>query len=555
MLRLLYNHNPFYLVSALLVLKAAPALFAPGDDGVRLLALLAGYTALLAVAGVLVIRAGGVWEDARSILLVLVLLFIAMSACFDEDAIARPERGAALLGAAWLFAAGVSEAVLRAAGIRLRRGLRLPYHALLALFFGYPLALAALLRAGGAGGPPLASGILAFPLAASTIALALIPAVRRGPRYVARSGTPWSWPLFPWSLFFVLGAGVALRTRWLVAAYLPAPGAEVPWGAFLLSPILLAAAALALESGIATGSIRAVRAGLRLPAAAIACALHTGARGPGREALLGDLAVSLGSPVTLVAIAAAAFYAIALARRVRAAETGLLASLAVLAASTGGARAGPHPLPLALISLAAFIGAARTGATWRALAGGAAALLALGAGQGSAGLGPLAGEPAASFHAAYFVALASALALDDPLARALRDACAYTIATALAAALWAWPSLFPDIDEAARIPYASMLFCFTCAIYGLIREPCWLRAVLLEVATALVAAGAAAHGLSESSGGRGGALLFWSGASFALASLVSASKSGALAPAVRRVALAAGLAPRGRAEEVRAASP
>src|SRR5208283_2497128 len=91
--RLLYTHNPFYCVSALLVLwgleksfylhglKPQPELLMSG---------LAGYAVLLAAVTCLLIHAGQLWEDIRTVLLLIVLIFLAISMSFDEVLAADP---------------------------------------------------------------------------------------------------------------------------------------------------------------------------------------------------------------------------------------------------------------------------------------------------------------------------------------------------------------------------------------------------------------------------------------------------------------------------------
>ena len=87
-LRFLYNHNPFYLISTCLVLYGLQAAFhpKPGEliDPWMLLAALSGYTLLSAITAFLIVRFGKVWEDARSLLLILLFLFLALSVSFDE---------------------------------------------------------------------------------------------------------------------------------------------------------------------------------------------------------------------------------------------------------------------------------------------------------------------------------------------------------------------------------------------------------------------------------------------------------------------------------------
>jgi hypothetical protein len=51
--------------------------------------------------------------------------------------------------------------------------------------------------------------------------LGFFPAIRRGPQYVANNGTPWRWPLFPWTAVGVIVAAVAMRTFVLCMTFGP----------------------------------------------------------------------------------------------------------------------------------------------------------------------------------------------------------------------------------------------------------------------------------------------------------------------------------------------
>src|SRR5689334_3250939 len=85
--RFLYTSNPFYVISAALVLVGLWMSFNPRATVFEVPALmlgLAGYTALLAATAVVLIRFGGVWQDVRTILLLVVLLFLATSVTIDE---------------------------------------------------------------------------------------------------------------------------------------------------------------------------------------------------------------------------------------------------------------------------------------------------------------------------------------------------------------------------------------------------------------------------------------------------------------------------------------
>ena len=144
LVRLLYSHNPFYCVSAFLVLWGLGKSFhvhgaTPQPE--LLMSGLAGYALLLAAVGCLLIRAGQLWEDIRTILLLIVLIFLAISMSFDEVLSADLATGRLYFLGGLAFSVVVSELVLRGVRLRLPILFRLPYYALLALFFLYPLLL------------------------------------------------------------------------------------------------------------------------------------------------------------------------------------------------------------------------------------------------------------------------------------------------------------------------------------------------------------------------------------------------------------------------------
>src|SRR3954471_3933246 len=117
----LYTSNPFYVLSADLVFIGLRMSFdASGktpETGALMLALL-GYTLLLATTACLLIRLGDVWDDVRTLLLLVVAMFLAVSVTFDETLAGNPRLGTALYAGGLLFAVAVSEGLLR--GIRLR---------------------------------------------------------------------------------------------------------------------------------------------------------------------------------------------------------------------------------------------------------------------------------------------------------------------------------------------------------------------------------------------------------------------------------------------------
>ncbi|MEX2287400.1 MAG: hypothetical protein WD648_09945, partial [Planctomycetaceae bacterium] len=201
-LKYIYTHNPFYAISASLMMFAVLKAYGTIEVGTIntwiMAGVLAGYTLVLAVIGVLIVRRGKVWEDARSILLLLLVLFVAVSICADDLFVRATSagQGAGLLLGGYLFSAVVSEAVLRGAGIRLGLAYRIPYHLMMALFYVVPWWCSPEfnIRKNAA----IEWTLLLFPTAAAVLFLTLLPAVRRGPKYVANNGTPWPWPTFPW---------------------------------------------------------------------------------------------------------------------------------------------------------------------------------------------------------------------------------------------------------------------------------------------------------------------------------------------------------------------
>src|SRR5262249_39443741 len=149
LLRWVCTSNPFYVLSAALFLFGLRISF--GDqvrdiDSGALMGGLAGYTLLLAAAALLLVRFAGVWNDVRTVLLLVVLMFLATSVTFDELLVLNPDRGQWYFLGGLVFAVVLSEVLLHGIRLKLPLLLRVPYHLTLALFFLYPLALEPLVR-------------------------------------------------------------------------------------------------------------------------------------------------------------------------------------------------------------------------------------------------------------------------------------------------------------------------------------------------------------------------------------------------------------------------
>lgn len=331
--RWLYTQNPFYIISADLVFLGLRGSFDPGardfDTG-ALIAGLAGYTVLLAATACLLIRFGRVWDDVRSILLLVVMMFLAISVSFDEILVIKPKVGAACFAGGLVFAIAVSELLLRGIRLRLPALFRVPYHLGLALFFLYPIALVPFRDRPEA--PAAYWAVFGFSPLAGLVALTLLPAVWRGRGYLRGNGSPWRWPMYPWSLFFFLGLGVIGRSWYLCTSMHGIDAVRTIFGPFFWIPFGLAVAVVVLEIGREARSAATVRVALAMPLALAGLGL-VGHRG---DSVYRSFQVlfhgQLGCTPAFAALwLALAFYLVAMARRIGGAWAGLLWTLAALA--------------------------------------------------------------------------------------------------------------------------------------------------------------------------------------------------------------------------------
>jgi hypothetical protein len=401
----LCTRNPFYVLSAGLFLLGLEISFGEqlrAEDTWALMAGLAGYTLMLAVAACLLVRFGNVWDDVRTVLLLVVLLFLATSVTFDEVLVLEPQRGAGCFLVGLLFAITVSEAVLRGARLRLPAWYRGPYYLVLALFFLYPLALRTLLVQDEPRSEAMLWGLFGFTSAAGLVFLTLLPAVRRGSRYVRHNGSPWSWPLYPWALFGVLGFAVAARSFllcWSMQLVGEFYHGRLIFGPYFLVPFGLAIAVLLLEGGLRSEDELPVRptrrrseelktrpprlryrclgCALALPLGLVVLALVGHKTDPVYQDFLDLFAARLGgTPAYLTALAVLGFYIYAAVRRAPFAVEALTGSLVVLAVIgpetlTAGDLVVPRPAPVLAAAMVQLAMALRHRAAWRCLLGGA----------------------------------------------------------------------------------------------------------------------------------------------------------------------------------------
>jgi len=382
-IRWLWTSNPFYIISAGLFLFGLYESFGARNREVDTWALmggLAGYTLLLAGAALLLVRFARVWNDVRTVLLLVVLMFLATSVTFDELLVFEPERGTLFNVGGLGFAIFVSEGLLRGIRLRLPMLFRLPYHLTLCLFFLYPVALVRLLK--DPYGEAMMWGLWGFSATAGVVFLTLLPAIRRGTEYVRDNGSPWPWPFYPWSLFVFLAVAVCGRTFLLCwSLHQPLSMGELVFGPHFLVPFGFALVVIVLELGIVQGHRVTRWVALVAPVGLVVLA-GVGHRADAASVeFLGHFANRLGgSPLFVALVAATGFYLYAWVRRVPLALEGLTVAVGALAiigpetltvASVSGVRAGPLVAALGIQVLLALW--RRDG--WRLVVGGLVAAI------------------------------------------------------------------------------------------------------------------------------------------------------------------------------------
>ena len=335
-LRWVSCNNPFYVLSAGLFLLGLWASFQAGTGEVATWSLmggLAGYTLLLAVTAFCLVRFAKDWEDLRTVLLLVVLMFLATSVTFDEALNTDPVTGIACNLGGLVFTILVSDALLRGIRLTLPAGYRVPYYLILALFFLYPVGLS--LLADQPHSEALLWGLFGFSSAAGLVFLTLLPAIRCGPRYVQANGSPWSWPIYPWVLFGLLGLAVPARAVllcWSMHLLSARDWGNLIFGPYFVIPFGLTVIVLLLEIGLVTGRRGVLWTALAAPLVLVGLAL-VGHRDDAIYQEFLDLFTTRlgGNPLYLTVVASAGIYAYAALRRVPLATEALTCVLVALA--------------------------------------------------------------------------------------------------------------------------------------------------------------------------------------------------------------------------------
>jgi hypothetical protein len=338
--RMLYSQNPFYLLSVCFVLHGTGIWYranAHTHSPWILTGIIGAYIVMMAGVGFAIVKWGQVWDDTRSILLILLALFLELGMTADDVIIGDRSTGRAMALVAWMISVAVAEFILIGLRIRLKVLYRIPFHLFLGLILLYPIAIVH-------GDYPHNAQqnnwtILLFPVIAAGIILSLIPAVRRGASYVKINGTPWLWPLYPWSLFSFLIAIVLFRSYALCLSFDPV--LDVSWhaalqlqncfGGIYLAPIVLAVSVLCLEGHLSTGSEPVRRVGLLLPFSAMYLAWPGRSDGVLYSEVLEQVTLQVASPIWLTVSLSVFLFACAMVRRIRNSEIALSTSLVLLA--------------------------------------------------------------------------------------------------------------------------------------------------------------------------------------------------------------------------------
>jgi hypothetical protein len=375
-LRWLTTNNPFYVLSAALFLAGLHLSCTQHADDLTawgLMAGLAGYTLLLACTAFVLVRLGNVWDDVRTVVLLVVLMFLATSITFDEVLADNGARGIACYLVGGVFASVVSEGLIRGLRLAFPWPVRVPYYLFLALFFGYPLVLSPILH-----DPDTAAwGLFGFSTVAGVVLLTLLPAVWRGANLCPPHPAPWRWPLYPWVLFGLLAAAIPVRAFllcWTLHFLDRAEGEQTIFGSYFLVPFAFAGLFVGLEASLTARSGRGQRVALLAPLGVLLLPLLS-PPGSGRyqQFLTVFTHTSGADPLAWTVGLLAVFYAYACARRVAGALDGLMAAL-LLAAILGPqpltqAFTGPTPMPLAVAALVQLIVGVRNRNSGRCMVG------------------------------------------------------------------------------------------------------------------------------------------------------------------------------------------
>ncbi|MCA9212100.1 MAG: hypothetical protein KDB27_03470 [Planctomycetales bacterium] len=313
-LRFVVNHNPFYVLSVCLVLYGFHVSFDSSEqiaDGRLLLNLFGGYSLLLVLSAILIVRVGAVWEDARTIVLLVLVLVVALSASFDRVCLDSVRGGQRIQLMGFLGSMAMIELLLRGVGARLAFRYRGPLYAQFALLFYYPTLLGD--HSINGRNLEMAWSVFLYPAIASAALLLFLPAARLAGRGEPESGTPWTWPLYPWCGLGFLAVALVVRAYGMSVSFELASGLLSAFHWYYLIPLVIALATLLAELALACKR-RLVASRLIVVATSVTIVLAF----PGTDlslvqsCFLGEVQANIGAPIqwstALLAVFAAYFW-------------------------------------------------------------------------------------------------------------------------------------------------------------------------------------------------------------------------------------------------------
>jgi hypothetical protein len=445
---------------------------------------------LLAGTAYVLVRFAKVWDDARTVLLLVVLMFLATSVTFDQVLVQSPRRGIACYLMGLGFAMAVSEGLLRGIRLALPAGFRIPYYLILALFFLYPLALTPLVHE--QHNETQMWLLFGFAGSAGLVFLTLLPACQRGAAYLAGNGSPWPWPLYPWTLFGMLALAVAARAFLLCwSMHLPEGDehGQLVFGPFFLVPFAIAIIVLLLEIGLESGSKAVTGIALILPVGLLLLASAGQRAEPTFQEFFNIFTQSLGgTPLFLTWIAVVALYAYAAVRRVPLATGALTAAVMGLAFFDPASRHLSDLVPpqLALLLAAAALQVALgiwRRSPWNCLVG---SLILVSTVLTPGGTLPTAYQAVIAYHLVLGVVLFVGAVFTNVFARVLRTvgafmtflACLMSVAlpSDLSVNFGPWVAFYPLIMAALLLMYGWLLRHQASVAVACLVLACWLGA-------------------------------------------------------------------------------
>lgn len=369
--RLLYNQNPFYVISACLVLFGIHISFrddAALNNGWVLFQLLGVYTILLVLSAILIVRVGAVWEDARTIIVLVLVLLVALSASFDRVCLDSVAAGRSIQLFGLAAAIVIIESLIRGVGARLAWRYKLPLYALFALLFLYPVWLGHLSLTGQ--NQRMALYVLLFPSLASIAMLGLLPAARMAGAGESPNGTPWTWPLYPWCGLGFITVAFAVRSYGMSVSFELAGGLQSSFHAWFLIPLALTVLALLVELAIATRKDLLANTLAACGLVAIPLALPGDLLSGVQLEFMRSIAVQFGSPVQLTCILLIVFFGYFATRRLKIAELGLVAAAWVLISASNSSYTietlrGPHWIAGSVLATIVLLRSFQCGSTLR----------------------------------------------------------------------------------------------------------------------------------------------------------------------------------------------